>query len=251
MGYCYILSDVKVSWGNNVEIDCLQKFYPISKNIGAGFAGSVSLGFKMLDALGDYIRKNPSERGIVPEYVANQWGRIARRLYNEASPIEKRLGCHLIMLGISPKRQIEIGTSYFPRTHVLTFYAPYFRPQIISAYEFGSIGSGMVIKEYKELLDWFNNEINNILKFEEFGQFGMSTILNILVTDKLSQFPKFGISNHLQIFIGSSGGFTYLTNDRIAEDDSSILKMPELAKGYLEFKEFCKMQGFKASAATT
>ncbi len=66
-GYCYAFSDIQVSWGNGFSLDCLQKFYQLSDNIGAGFAGSVSLGFKMLNNLSEFIRK---ERGRSnPEYL--------------------------------------------------------------------------------------------------------------------------------------------------------------------------------------
>lgn len=59
-GYSLLLSDIRVTWGNGREDDCLQKIYPIVPFIGMGFAGSVFAGFEMLDTMRrEYLRSNP------------------------------------------------------------------------------------------------------------------------------------------------------------------------------------------------
>ena len=44
-GYAFCVSDIRVSWGERNGLDCLQKIYPVGRDIAAGFSGSVELGF--------------------------------------------------------------------------------------------------------------------------------------------------------------------------------------------------------------
>jgi hypothetical protein len=50
-GYSFGISDVRVTLGGNREIDCLQKVHPVGRFIAAGFAGTVRIGFEMVDGL--------------------------------------------------------------------------------------------------------------------------------------------------------------------------------------------------------
>ena len=49
-GYAFGISDVRVTLGGT-EIDCLQKIYPVGRWVAAAFAGSVKIGFAMIDML--------------------------------------------------------------------------------------------------------------------------------------------------------------------------------------------------------
>jgi hypothetical protein len=50
-GYSFAVSDVRVTLADGSERDCLQKIYPVARSIALGFAGSVRLGFKMVEAM--------------------------------------------------------------------------------------------------------------------------------------------------------------------------------------------------------
>ena len=50
-GYSFGISDVRVTLGDASEVDCLQKAHPIGRHVAAGFAGSVKIGFAMIDEL--------------------------------------------------------------------------------------------------------------------------------------------------------------------------------------------------------
>jgi hypothetical protein len=51
IGYAVGISDIRVTFSDASERDCLQKIYPISPFIAAGFAGSVRIGFAIVDTL--------------------------------------------------------------------------------------------------------------------------------------------------------------------------------------------------------
>ena len=54
-GYGVLISDVCVSWELGYQFDCLQKIYPLSNSIMGGFAGSVKIGFQLLQDLRDFL----------------------------------------------------------------------------------------------------------------------------------------------------------------------------------------------------
>lgn len=249
LGYSFALSDTTVSWGNSFEKDCLQKFYPITTNIGAGFAGSVRIGFKMLDGLADCIRKEKLDRGAIPEYIAQKWSRKARRIFNNAPKIEKQLGCQLLMIATFPKSKITTGDISVPRTAVIKLCAPNFKPYIAHQHEIVSIGSGSYVKEYTVLLEWMNSNFNNLYKFAE--TIGLPAAYNILITEQLQNNPKYGIGKHLHIITADQNGITIGKNDRQYEDGNHILKMPHVARGYQEFLKIANGFGFKGEAAIT
>ncbi len=50
-GYSVGVSDIRVTLYDGSERDCLQKIYPIAQSIALGFAGSVRIGFEMVDVM--------------------------------------------------------------------------------------------------------------------------------------------------------------------------------------------------------
>jgi hypothetical protein len=51
LGTAICVSDIQVTLSDGETVDCLQKMYPVARNVVAGFAGDVSLGFSMLNEL--------------------------------------------------------------------------------------------------------------------------------------------------------------------------------------------------------
>ena len=55
-GYGALYSDVQVTFPDGSTKDLLQKAYPLSNFIAAGFAGSVRIGFMLLDSLSQFLQ---------------------------------------------------------------------------------------------------------------------------------------------------------------------------------------------------
>jgi len=54
-GYSFGISDVRVTLRDGVEVDCLRKIHNVGRFIAAGFAGSVKIGFAMVDELASLL----------------------------------------------------------------------------------------------------------------------------------------------------------------------------------------------------
>jgi len=63
-GYAVGLSDIRVTVADQ-QFDCLQKVYPISRFVAAGFAGSVAIGFEMVSELQRWLGPIPADQGIL------------------------------------------------------------------------------------------------------------------------------------------------------------------------------------------
>jgi hypothetical protein len=59
LGYAVGISDIRVTFRGNRTKDCLQKIHPISPNICLGFAGSVRIGFSLVERLRYELRNTP------------------------------------------------------------------------------------------------------------------------------------------------------------------------------------------------
>lgn len=54
-GYAFGLSDVRVTFADKNEKDCLQDINPVGQYLAAAFAGSVQIGFRMIESLCQYL----------------------------------------------------------------------------------------------------------------------------------------------------------------------------------------------------
>src|ERR1700680_1663395 len=96
-GYVVGLSDICVSV-DSTQFDCLQKIYPISRFLAAGFAGSVQIGFEIVDELRKWLVPIPEGGAYVPADVASKFPHIAQEIFN-ASPVERQqYGSNIMLL---------------------------------------------------------------------------------------------------------------------------------------------------------
>jgi len=71
-GYGVMISDICVSFEQGPSKDCLQKIYPVGNHIIGGFAGSIQLGFAMLQDLRSFLHlpeKEEKENAWHPDWV--------------------------------------------------------------------------------------------------------------------------------------------------------------------------------------
>ena len=80
-GYGFGISDVRVTLGDGTEVDCLQKLYSIGRHVAAGFAGSVIIGFAMIDELRRLAAYEDERMACDPLAIEKQWPDQARRIF--------------------------------------------------------------------------------------------------------------------------------------------------------------------------
>jgi hypothetical protein len=147
-GYAVAVSDIRVTFDNGSEVDCLQKIYEVGPSIALGFAGSVPIGFRMVERMRQLLGGLKPVQPWEPDVVAELWPEHARKVFARFSKREQDRKCYLLMVGAHPSRD----NGFAPMTYVYRFKSPDFVPQLAGANEIVSIGIGEAFEEYSQRL---------------------------------------------------------------------------------------------------
>ena len=150
LGYAVGISDIRVTFSDGSERDCLQKIYPMARFIAAGFAGSVRIGFEMLKGLAFQLQDAPENMAFFPQEVADCLTPLARDIFQSFPPEERALHSHLMLLGAHPTDNVGIPGLARCSVHILR--SPEFEPAIMRIGEVVSIGSGSGVPPYQDVL---------------------------------------------------------------------------------------------------
>lgn len=249
-GYAVGVSDIRVTFGDGTELDCVQKLYPVGRFIAAGFAGSVAIGFGMLHVLSGLLSQAPENTAWMPEVVSEWWPADARNVFGMFGEQEQRLGCQLMLLGAHPTE--NLGEAPWPRCSVYRFSAPSFEPQLAPIREVVSIGSGAQVPVYADALRHLSESFQ-WLQGATMGPHGLATTFNISLTATLQHSPQQGISDHLHVVSLTRGSILVSTNDHtsfLPDGTQEHFQMPPLAKSYQELVEICQKRGRSSAGAS-
>jgi hypothetical protein len=196
-GYSFGISDVRVTLANGNEVDCLQKIHPVGQFVAAGFAGSVEIGFAMLETLHQLLYLEDITRAWDPVTISTWWPQDARNVFALFPKKEQVSQSHLLM--IAPHPTENIGGEW-PRTYGYIFKSPDFLPEEIPMQKIGAIGSGNGIIECKSAIDRISSDFDtmfSVLKGEQGTHGGMGTRLGFELTNILKRIRPSGVSAHL------------------------------------------------------
>jgi len=271
-GYSFGISDIRVTLSDGSERDCLQKLYPIAQSIALGFAGSVSIGFTMVETMRRWLHNPDTTCAWLPLETAELWPKLAQRAFESAPPQEQRGHSHLMMLSADPVAKNGPG----PLTYAHIFKSPDFTPVQIGVHKVVGIGSGNFIEQYRNSLSELsdNHEQNfSMMQMETNNPGGMGTGLGIRLTSLLKGTNPSGISSHLHYCWVYPGRTIIKANDHFIagawtgmESGSGInrpegstespfgaaqkplpggthFKMPKFAQTSAEFKEMIQSTG--------
>lgn len=234
-GYAVGLSDIRVTLSDGNEVDCLQKIHAICPSMALGFAGSVAIGFKVIEQLSAELQSVGRIIGWNPLLVAGSVPQGTRILFNSFSPEERALGCELMLLSAHPTEQD--GDAPWARCYVFRFRAPDFEPVIARPASIVTIGSGRLVSSYIGALR--NLEKDFTLFNLETGMPGGSAFgLMMSVTSAIKRTPTRGISTHLHIcIVGRDGVRLGKNNTERPDNPDENFTMPPVASNMEELKQ--------------
>lgn len=244
-GYVALFSDIQITWSKGkVRKDCLKKVYPLSNNVIAGFSGSVDIGFHLLSDFNKYMAKiDNSGTNLIPRKIAIGWYRRARKIFNKSPKEHRKLGCSIIMAGVSPTSKVE--NTNIPRTDIIIFkHKNDFKPIFIPFLRTASIGSGNNVQEYLKFMNEMN-DINNIATLIQCDGVmgGGGQQLGYMASNMMQQNPTPGISPYVHYTLVSEHGWQqfpieYITH--VGDDKKIEHKMPKVAESYSEYQKLQK-----------
>ena len=251
-GYGAIFSDVQVTFGDGTTKDILQKAYSVGPYIGAGFAGSVLIGFNLLQSLANFLYlPDGAENSVAwdPLWVSNNWGPLAKKIFDSAPLVERKLGSRILIVGASPDQSIALG----PKIYISRFSSPEFIPGIMAQpQKICSIGSGAGVAVYKHSIKPLFRLTSGILKAEIGQSNGWARAMGFSISHTLAEHPRDGISKYIHTVIVRRGSIVVENNDeKIHYPDGSIMevRMPPVAQNYEDFLNLAKLSSNDASGA--
>lgn len=246
-----MLSDVRVTFGNRHEADLVKKAFPVGRFICAGFAGSVAIGFRLIDSLRAYLAP-PDETGAwKPKWVAETWGPVAAEIFRSAPERQRAGRSHILLVGVSHDE--NLGIPGMMRIYVIRLTDPNYEPEIWSKpLSLCHIGSGGGVKHYTKALQSYFVLDNEAHKAHMAGVGAWPAMLGHTIGRVVRENPVGGISPYVHILICS--GRTILEGNNntttFPGDGAEPIeaKMPRVAASYNEFLSMCDDLGIAADA---
>jgi hypothetical protein len=112
-GYGALYSDVQVTFRDGGTKHLLQEAYPLSNFIAAGFAGSVHIGFMLLDSLHRFhgllrgLAQPRLFRSLIRQLHAIRWVVYCKPPFGGADQVLRYLGAYTHRVGISNSRLVS------------------------------------------------------------------------------------------------------------------------------------------------
>lgn len=232
-GYSVIVSDVQVTCMNTgYGADLLQKVYPVGRYVAAGFAGDVPTGLSLIH----YITKllNPhdmkDDERWEPRFVMENWGAVAKRLYEDMSKRYPVGETHILLAGVEEVPGMEVSELGGTVGIISVLKSPEFVPEIYEGgKQFASIGSGSLSKSHRQDLEHIMDDPDFVYVKGELGRSGghgmmIAGVIQVMVRKN----PLPGVSQHFHTtLVGYSSVEQHRSPEMpvVAANWSDLLKM--------------------------
>jgi hypothetical protein len=246
-----VVSDVRVSLVNTRtglvvrEVDAVQKIHQVAHNMVLGFAGSVELGFALVEDLRRFNQWVPAGNVASPAWTAWHWGRRVRFIWSRLPPAAQQLGCELLLAGALPGQGPIVHSSAF------ALRSPRFEFEQVPARTARSIGSGAHVAEYAAELVRFGEDWVDLVQADVMmGPLGPLVPMGLFLAQAIRARDADGISPHLHLCSVRPMEILLGTNDMQGFGDGAFdLEMPPVATTWAEYQALAHDQGFAALAA--
>jgi hypothetical protein len=238
-GYAIGCADIRVTFKDGREKDCLQKIYQVGPVVCAAFAGSIRVGFELLTRTAQLLKGSEPGMAWDLDEVAKWWPEDAREVWNRMPGLERALRSEFMLFGAHP----QVGNPW-AKPCIYTFRSPDFEPvPTRGSMEACSLGKGAGIRTYCDPLKnlWANEEL---IRLEAGSPGGIAKGMVSMITEKLLAVPIKGISPHLHVLLafrdhveGRNNNIQYIKNRSMELEDVSV--MPAVAVTYDAFMKDC------------
>jgi len=222
--------------------------YAVAPNIAAGFAGSVRIGFAMVDLLRQCLRLPKPGFGWDPAFVAENFPTLARKVFCEAEPREQDAGCQILLFSVHPNK--NNGDAPWAMSFVHKFESPGFEATLSGPTDVLDIGCGRDVGPYADVLREINEAPNEIDLSEGLGPGGSVSGLLLYIETVMEGTPAAGISPHLHICVVRREGISIQPNNKTVYTKTvKHFQMPRVATSFDELERMISALGSTAYGA--
>lgn len=241
-----LFSDIQVTFSDGSTKDMLQKAFPISNFVAAGFAGSVKIGYQLIENLKRYLfipNENIRKFAWEPNIVLPKWGHNAKFIFDNSDECERTLGSQILVAAVSPNE----NNGPIPIVYIYKFSWPHFTPIVhVGNLKHDSIGSGANVEYYQRNISSMLDLKNGMVSAEIGKSGGWVMEFGFGITRALRGYPIQGVSQHIHMILVSRGSIKVAKNDeRIfnGDDPPILIKMPNVAESYHDFLQIANTSG--------
>ena len=249
-GYGALIADILVVWPDGKHVDVLQKIHQVGPNLLAGFAGSVELGFFLIDDMRTSFQR-PTGELWYPRAATWWWWRRARRAFAACPTRIQKLGSSLLLVGPDPH-----NPGPWPRARCIRMRSPDFRPEYLPSVSWHSIGSGSeheAARHYAE--DYRRTFLETHGQFELGPSRGGATFSTAgSVHLSLVEGRKESVSEALifgTAFLNGCELSSFKSTDISPDGKPRTVQPGELLSTWEEFQKYAALHGLSAAAAST
>ena len=261
-GFAAAVSDIRVTTPNGHK-DCLQKVYEVGGQVALfrnepnepfmamGFAGSVFIGFRMVNRLRELLAPADSDKARDPEAVAKWWPKYAREVFEQEAQLVDDPNCELMLLSVHPTE--NLGVPNWAKCYVHLFRSPNFEAELAEPdgiFPGGSkavaIGCGNESAPYRALLEQATEYNPGSFGPVIHGEFTSRLLVGIRITIANDPIPDVSpllqlcTVNRLHVTVIDANGKRYGAN---SFDDFTV---PKLATNFDELD--LELQGLGGAA---
>lgn len=241
-GSAFLVSDICVTFTNKDgikrEVDCLQKIYPLGRFAIGGFAGSVNIGFDIIEKLQHEFTNSPPDAALNMHIAANTWlPRVIRRAFRDAPESEQKLGSSIILASAHPIK--NRGDTPCPWTDIHIFSSPNFVPVASNPLEMVAIGSGSAATAYMDEIRALSMDSGFLKAAIKSSKVGQASLLAHIVSTRLKNAQITGVSKMFQFGVITRGEYTIQDHEYIVHEQNGqkiTHAFPRLARGREEFE---------------
>jgi hypothetical protein len=244
-----LISDTRVTFATGGCRDMIRKAHPVGRCMAAGFAGSVAIGFALIQNLTANLRlpANAAQDVWEPMSVAREWSRIAKAIFDHAPAVEKMQNSRVLIVGIDPK-----GSG----ARLIRLAAPSFKPEFMrQGVRTCSIGTGASDKRIMRVVRP-HVDIRSTPGCLLQGGIGLwAGALADYLGEETGTHLVTDVGRNFHVLTVEAHGFTLHHSGRKSlvdwqDEPIDLDPMPTVAATYGQFLELAKAEGLTAAAAS-
>lgn len=242
--YAVMVSDVQVTFADGRTADLVRKAYPVGHYIVGAFAGSIFIGFHLLQSIRDYLKLPADASGNAcwePNVVAEHWAPIARQVFASSPKEQRDLGAQFLLVGPHPT---EDGIPGRAIPYLCKMSWPDFKPEVTrNGNSALSIGSGAEVPRYVDGIAEILGPQSGMLQAEVGNTGGWARTFGFAVNRMITWHGVVGISPHVHIHVATRGQILVETSDMTEyprEGPPREIRMPPVAQSYGELVQMAK-----------
>lgn len=246
-GHAILAADVCMTFrmqnGQRTYLDCLQKIHPLGRFVVGGFAGSVRIGFAIMETLSKRFNEIPEPHAIdLDSMVPVTLPQIVKGIFESSPPSERNLGCQVIIGWVHPTRNRDGWPWPSPWSYIYTLSSPEFQVVQDRPLDIMAIGSGATVAEH--MRNARNAcSVSPVMTWKRGGRMG-AAILAVTLAAELESRPVPGVSTFFQIGVAAR-----CERVGIVHHDKGATRFPAVARTYREFEFMCRDLGIAAEGA--